>query len=224
MISWERAPPSDQEANAATVLPEPVVGAAVTVTREPWMKVSEYGVAWSVPLTVTVAPLGALANDRATVFGLSCTVRESVSPPLSVTVTVSRRCEGYSWSGAWKLPDETPGKVVRLCVWHTSPGQCRMARFHENAEAGMVPCWGSVARRREVDRLPDRPGERGAGVTVPSTGAELPAWICWVAVDVWPWPSSTRRLDVVGARGVAASSAWPRASRSCRCRRGPRRR
>ena len=87
-----------------------------------WMNVSVYGVTWSVELTVTVAPVGELANERATVLGLSCTVRESVRPPLSVTVTVSRRCEGYSWSGAWKLPDETPGKVLRLCVWHTSRG------------------------------------------------------------------------------------------------------
>ena len=175
------------------MLPEPVVGAAVMVTREPWMKVSEYGVVWLFPLTVTVAPLGALANDSATDFGLSCTVRESVSPPLSVTVTVSRRCEGYSWSGAWKLPDETPGKVVRLCVWHTSPGQCRMARFHEYAKAGRGSCWASVAVAEKLIVCPTDQVSVGAGMTVPSTGAELPAWICWVAVDVWPWPSSTRR-------------------------------
>src|SRR4029079_1528673 len=116
-----------------------------------------------------------------------------VRPPLSVTVTVSRRCDGYSWSGAWKLPDETPGKVLRLCVWHTSPGQCRMARFHENAEAGRAPCCGSVAVAEKLTVCTTDQVSIGSGVTVPSTGAELPDWICWVAVDVWPWPSSTRR-------------------------------
>ena len=45
------------------------MGAAVMVTREPWMNVSVYGVTWSVALTVTVAPVGELANERATVLG-----------------------------------------------------------------------------------------------------------------------------------------------------------
>ena len=44
------------------------------VNREPWMKVSVYGVVWFAPLTVTIAPVGVLAKVRATVFGSSWTV------------------------------------------------------------------------------------------------------------------------------------------------------
>src|SRR4051794_34386938 len=101
----ERAPPSDQLLNAAVVAPDPVVGAAVTLTGDFWMKVSVYGATWSVSPTVTVAPVGALENVRSTDFGSSRTVLLSLRPPLSVTVAVRSRCEGYSCGGAVKLPD-----------------------------------------------------------------------------------------------------------------------
>ena len=78
-------------------------------------------------------------------------------------------------------------------MWQTSLGQCWMARFQVNAEAGMVPCWASVAVAEKLIVSPTAQVSVEAGVTVPRTGAVLPAWICWVAVDVWPWPSLTRR-------------------------------
>ena len=47
---------------------------------------------------------------RFTVCGSSRMVRVSVRPPLSVAVSVSSRYDGYSWSGAAKLPEATLGK------------------------------------------------------------------------------------------------------------------
>ena len=113
-----------------------------------------------------------------------------------MTVTVTRRCEGYSCGGAVKLPEVTPDCWLKGWVWQTPPGQCSIATVHLNADAGIVPCCASLALALNVIWSPTAQVSAAVGVTVPRTGALLPAWICWVAVAVWPWPSFTSSLAV----------------------------
>ena len=88
----------------------PVVGAAVTVNREPWMKVSEYGVVWSGAVDRHVAPVGALANESARLRVQLDGPR--VGQPAAVgDGDGEQQVRGVLVVGAWKLPDETPGKV-----------------------------------------------------------------------------------------------------------------
>ncbi len=46
--------------------------------------------------------------------------------------------------GALNEPLATPGQVWIVCVWQFD-GQCWMRSVHESADAGSVPCSGSVA-------------------------------------------------------------------------------
>ena len=54
------------------------------------------------------SPAGSLATVRSAVRGISVALCLVVRPAVSVAVTESSRCDGYSWSGATKLPDPTP--------------------------------------------------------------------------------------------------------------------
>ena len=87
-------------------------------------------------------------------------------------------------------------------MWQTPLGQCPIATFQQNAEAGRVPCCGSLAVAQKLIGLPTAQVSAGSGVTVPSVGAALPAWICWVAVDGVAVPVVRLELRGVGARGV----------------------
>ena len=53
-------------------------------------------------------PGGELASVTFAVRGSSRTVSVVLRPAASVAVSESSRCDGYSWSGATKLPDATP--------------------------------------------------------------------------------------------------------------------
>ena len=61
--------------------------------------------------TVSCSPDGTVWNERSTVCGWMFTLAVPVSPPLSVAVSWISRYDGYSWSGAGKLPLATPVKV-----------------------------------------------------------------------------------------------------------------
>ena len=66
------------------------VGAA-SPFADPWITVRVNGVVKLAPLIERVSPVGFEAKEMVTVFGSSRIVRESVSPPLSVAVSVSSR-------------------------------------------------------------------------------------------------------------------------------------
>src|SRR6187549_1460558 len=101
-------PPSDQPRYSYTV-PLLACGAgALTESVEPTIAVRVNGVVWLVDPTARVSPAGIDANVRSTVCGSSRTVVVLVKPPESVAVNRRSRCDGYSWSGATKLPLAVP--------------------------------------------------------------------------------------------------------------------
>ena len=120
------------------------MAAAVTVTGEPWMKVSVYGVVWVASPTVTLAPLGELAKVRSTVFGLSWIVAAVGEAAAVRDGHGQQQVRGVlvRWRG------EAAGRAAERaegCVWQTPLGQCRISSCQLNAEAGIGPCWGSLA-------------------------------------------------------------------------------
>ena len=116
----------------------------------------------------------------------------SVRPSESVAVSFNSRYEGYSWSGAAKLPDATPLKVSTVWTWQ-SAAQWWMIRSQRNPEAGMVPSWVSVALPEKPIvsltfqvRLPD-------GVARAAEGGVFPAVISSGSLTAeTPWLSVTR--------------------------------
>ena len=85
---------------------------ALTELLDPMITVRVNGVAWLVEPTASCSPGGLVWKVRLTVCGSSRTVSVSTRPPGSVAVRVSSRYDGYSWSGAVKLPEAVP---VQLC-------------------------------------------------------------------------------------------------------------
>src|SRR4029453_3434388 len=114
-----------------------------------WLNVA---VPW-VPLTVSFRPPGVVWKVSATVRGSSRTDLVSVRPPESRTVSWSSRYDGYSWSGAVKLPDLTPWKLWSWCWWQLD-GQWLRTRFQVNADAGSGPSCASVAEPEKLMTSP----------------------------------------------------------------------
>ncbi len=108
------------------------------------MTVRMKGVVDDAPLTASCKPAGVDEKVSPTVMGSSRTVFVAVRPPASVAVSVSSRCEGYSWSGALNDPPATPGHVWMVWLWQFD-GQCCITRVHDSPDAGRLPCSGSLA-------------------------------------------------------------------------------
>ena len=100
-------------------------------------------------LTATADPAiaidggGGLPVSAASVSGIPVTGWRSrltlaVMPPESVTLTVTRRCEGYSWSGATNVPLLTPDSSWITWAWH-EPGQWSISKVQWNADAASEP-------------------------------------------------------------------------------------
>src|SRR5450432_4669571 len=104
------------------------------------------------------------------------TVAVLVRPWLLVAVSWMSRCEGYSWSGAGKLPPATPGNVSYVCVWQLE-GQCWMSTTHESWLAASVPSSGSVAWPVNVMGTPTFHVKVDGGVSMTAVGAATPAVI-----------------------------------------------
>src|SRR5690242_16460029 len=102
------------------------------------------GVVEAVGPTASSMPDGTEVKLRVTVFGSSLTDVEALRPLESVAVNVSRRYDGYSWSGAENDPLATPSNVWSGCVWQFD-GQCQMSTDQCSAEGGSVPSSASVA-------------------------------------------------------------------------------
>ncbi len=115
----------------------------------------------------------------------------SLRPPASVTVRRSSRCDGYSWSGATNEPPATPTKSCSGCVWQFD-GQWWRISDQLNADAGSVPCCGSVAEPENETVLPTRQVVPAVGVTIDATGGEFPAVIVTASVSEAPGGSVTR--------------------------------
>jgi hypothetical protein len=90
--SWLWAPPSDQDENENGVTPTVCGDGALTELREPMMTTRMSGASAVVLPTARRKPLGTVWNVTATVLGSSSIVSLSLSPPESVTVSVSSRC------------------------------------------------------------------------------------------------------------------------------------
>src|ERR687892_41225 len=159
------APPSDQPTNSYVVPPLTCGDGALTDSVEPRIAVRVNGAVWV------------------------------VEPPASVAVRRSSRCEGYSWSGATKLPFAVPAKVWSGCSWQVE-GQCCITRDHESADAPSVPCWASLAWPENVMTSPTFQVVLAAGVSITAAGGVLPAEIVTDDVPLAPDGSVTRRPAV----------------------------
>src|SRR6476659_4525484 len=113
---WLCAPPSDHDANVYVPVPIVCGDSAPTATAELITTVLVKGAVALVDPAESCAPLGDDANMRSTVFGSSLTLVVAERPFESVAVNWSSSQQGYSWSGALKLPVETPANVWTLCV------------------------------------------------------------------------------------------------------------
>ena len=116
VISWLRAPPSDQATNVYTS-PFSVWGdGAPSEIDEPMISVRTNGVVWPSGPAVSTRPGGSLASVRSTVSGKRKTLVVSLSPPASVAVSRISRCVGYSCSGAVNVP-LAPVNDCTVCAW-----------------------------------------------------------------------------------------------------------
>jgi hypothetical protein len=109
------APPSDQLANSYAVPPVACGEGALTERVDPRIAVRVNGATWLVDPTASDSPAGLDPKVRATVCGSSRRTCVLVRPPASVAVRRSSRYDGYSWSGATKLPLAVPENVWSGC-------------------------------------------------------------------------------------------------------------
>ena len=141
------APPSDHELNPYIVSPIAAVDCAWTLAA--WPTSIGCGPTEPVPDTpssVTGRPAGLDLTVIVVDFGYSSIVFESVSPPESVTVTVIRRNEPASWSGATNVVVLTPVGSSRSCSWQSSAlWQCWSPTCQVKRESASAPSWASVA-------------------------------------------------------------------------------
>src|SRR6476620_7329912 len=121
---WLRAPPSDHDTKSK-VLPSRTTVAGAEIDTSPLaMTVREKGVGSLVLPTDSSMPDGLDANEASNVFGCRTTPALDARPLESVAVTVSRRCDGYSCSGASKLPASVCGNVSMPWSWQPEVEQC----------------------------------------------------------------------------------------------------
>ena len=162
--------------------------------REPWITVRLNGATLVELPTVNCNPVGALANDRLTVFGSSRTLVVACRPPLSVAVRRSMRKLGYSWSGAANEPLATPLKVWIGWTWQEfgSVGQWCMSRDQVRRAAPSVPSSASVAWPEKLIVSPTAQVRALVGLSMNAVGAVLLTEIEIVALFEAPPGSVTR--------------------------------
>src|SRR5688572_14840272 len=127
----------------------------------------------AVPAAVSLSLTGEVAKVTLTLLGSSRTVRRTGIPRESVSVSVSNRCDGYSWSGVRKLPAAWSGNCPSGCVWHTS-GQCLMLSDQSNADAPSTPSCASVAFAENETSWPTRHRRVDDGEIAVRVGGSLP--------------------------------------------------
>src|SRR5262245_33607748 len=159
------------------------------------MTVRVNGAGALVALTPSGSPVGLEANVSTTVFGCSRTLFVFVRPPASLAVRRSSRWLGYSWSGAVNEPVATPVKVWMTCSWQFD-GQWCMISVHVSADAGSVPCCGSVADPEKPITSPTFQVREAGGEDSVADGGVLAALIVSEAVPLAPSASVTRRRTV----------------------------
>src|SRR5262245_56812437 len=83
------------------------------------------------------SPGGSLAMVMSTVFGCSCRTTVWVNPLEPVAASTSSSHDGYSWSGATKLPSATPSQLWTTWVWQVEGSeQCLRRNAQWSAEDG----------------------------------------------------------------------------------------
>ena len=104
------------------------------------------------------------------------------------------RWDGYSWSGAGKLPPATPENVWYVCEWQLD-GQCWMSTVHASWLAASVPSCGSVACPVNVMVSLTFQVSVESGVSMTAVGGAAPAVIVTGALMADPprWSVTLRR-------------------------------
>src|SRR5678816_2152744 len=163
---------------------------------DPTITVRENGVLDWVGPTAMPSPLGTELNVSTTVLGSSRTEVVACAPCESVAINRSSRYDGYSWSGAVKLPLLTPLKVCSTWVWQLE-GQWNITRSQRSADAGRVPCSASLACPEKETTVPTDQvvalvGESMTGVGGVLTGVAT-LMVVGELIEVAPRGSVTRR-------------------------------
>src|SRR3954447_12503275 len=163
---------------------------ALTELAEPTTTRVTNGVVCAPELSVRLAslrPPGLVLKVRSTVRGSSRTLVVAVRPPPSVAVSLSSIQHGYAWSGAENVPPVTPLTVWITWVWQSfGVEQWCMIMSQLSAEAGSVPCCGSVAWPEKLTELPTCHVTVELGASMTAVGAVLPTVTVANAVPVAP--------------------------------------
>ena len=148
---------------------------------EPTITVRENGATDEALPTVSLRPAG-VSNVRTTVRGSRRMLSVSVSPPASVAVRRSSRCDGYSWSGAVNDPVACPAYDCSGWAWQfVSSKQWCMMSDQESDEAGSVPCCASDAAPEKEMTSPTAHRVVAAGERIVASGGVFPALIVTVS-------------------------------------------
>ena len=119
-------------------------------------------------------------------------------PPESVAVTVNRRWDGYSWSGAVNEPVRVPLSSWMMCEWQSPPGQCIISNVQLNAAAPSVPSCASEPVALKLIVSPTRHVSPFAGAVMVTDGGEFPGSIWREVSSDRPNSSVTRRPTLKG--------------------------
>ena len=162
-----------------------------------------------------------VVSVRSTVRGSRRRLVVAESPCASVAVSLSSRCDGYSWSGATKLPEARLGKLWIGCEWQFD-GQWLRTRSQSSECRPSAPCSGSTAEPANLIFWSTCQRNVESGFVIVGTGGLLPTSIVSSAVPSPPRPSETSsptgcepslsKVWVIDS--PLASSYWPSSSRS----------
>src|SRR4051812_33514078 len=153
-------------------------------------------VAVSVP-SVRLTPAGCDWTVIGTVFGFRSRVTVRVRPKLSVAVSCSSRCDGYSWSGATNEPP-LPVSDCTTCVWQDDGLvrlQCWRLMCQLSGLGGSATPRKSVAEPENVIVSPTTQVVPVAGDVIVAVGG-VPAVTTTEVVSALPPGSLTRRPTV----------------------------
>ena len=121
-------------------------------------------------------------------------------------MSVSSRCDGYSWSWPLNEPDATPAKSSSSCTWQlpgSSGAQWWRSSDQLSALAGSVPCCASVAEPEKEICWPGRHCRLAAGEAIVACGAVLAS----VLIVIGSLTSEAPRLSVTRRRTSVLPSA-----------------
>ena len=172
-MTWVCAPPSDHDLKLHGFLALVCGEGAEIVFAEPWMTVlvNGSGRLCAVERQIESARAG-VQRHRRRFAGRAAATRCRVRPPESVAVSRSSRYDGYSWSGAVKMPPATPVNVWIGCVWQLD-GQWWRIRPQLSLDAGSGPSCASVALPANLITSPTFQVVPAAGAVIVAVGGRV---------------------------------------------------